>query len=204
MTKGVSDNNNNMYEFTQDWFTSNIPVWQVMLAEYMGKPVHALEIGSFEGRSAIWLLDNVLTHPEASLTCIDPFCGSHEHDSKTMAHAERRFRNNVLLRRQNVTFHKGHSQHILLEPKLQGQCFDIIYIDGEHTSRAVLQDLILAFPLLRVGGRMIIDDFLGNPQDLTSPTTSAFDGIRAFLAAYSKSIFINYAGYQMILTKTAA
>ena len=50
------------YEFTYDWFTSAVPVWTRVLAPYAGQPeIHYLEVGVFEGRSAIWMLNNVLT-----------------------------------------------------------------------------------------------------------------------------------------------
>jgi len=32
-----------------------------------------LEVGVFEGRALLWLLENILTHPTARATCIDLF-----------------------------------------------------------------------------------------------------------------------------------
>jgi tetratricopeptide (TPR) repeat protein len=61
------------YYFSGDVFTNNIPVWKKYLNKFVDKEINALEIGSFEGESACWLLDNVLTHQFARLTCIDPF-----------------------------------------------------------------------------------------------------------------------------------
>ena len=44
------------YRFSEDWFTNNIPVWQSMLERFKGKEnLRYLEIGVFEGRSAIWM-----------------------------------------------------------------------------------------------------------------------------------------------------
>src|SRR3989344_7436900 len=49
--------------FLTDWFSRHIPLWEKRLAEFRGQPaVHFLEIGSWEGRSAGWLLTNILTH----------------------------------------------------------------------------------------------------------------------------------------------
>src|SRR5262245_2089799 len=62
------------YQFTRDWFSHNIECWQRWLAEFNGKPrIRALEIGSFEGRSTTWLLENVLTGETSHIDCIDPF-----------------------------------------------------------------------------------------------------------------------------------
>lgn len=63
------------YDFSsEDWFTRNIPIWEVALASYKGRlDIHYLEIGAFEGRSGMWMLDNILTHPSSRMTVIDPF-----------------------------------------------------------------------------------------------------------------------------------
>jgi predicted O-methyltransferase YrrM len=61
--------------FSYDWFSTRIPQWERQVAgRFAGKPgLRFLEIGSFEGRSACWLLQNVLTDPSVRLTCVDPF-----------------------------------------------------------------------------------------------------------------------------------
>jgi Methyltransferase domain len=74
-----SDATRGKYDFTGDWFSWNIPVWEKVLSPYKGKAgVRYLEIGAYEGRSAVWMLENVLTNPTASLTAIDIFDGSYE------------------------------------------------------------------------------------------------------------------------------
>jgi hypothetical protein len=60
--------------FVTDVFSEHIPIWTKILSRYAGQPgIQALEIGSLEGRSACWLLENILTHPTARLTAIDLF-----------------------------------------------------------------------------------------------------------------------------------
>jgi len=47
-----------------DWFTHKIPSWDIALDEFKGKPnIAYLEVGAYEGRSVMWMHDNVLTHP---------------------------------------------------------------------------------------------------------------------------------------------
>ena len=59
-------------QFTHDWFSHNIPNWALWLADFKYKPgLRGLEIGSLEGRSAVWLLKNILTHETSSLDCCD-------------------------------------------------------------------------------------------------------------------------------------
>jgi hypothetical protein len=51
------------YNFSEDWFTENIPVWLKVLSPFKGKPnLNYLEIGVFEGRSVIWMLENIQTY----------------------------------------------------------------------------------------------------------------------------------------------
>src|SRR3974390_231397 len=62
------------YKFTENWFTDKIPVWTEILKEFTGKPdVTYLEVGTFEGRSSLWLLENILTHPTSKIIIVDAF-----------------------------------------------------------------------------------------------------------------------------------
>src|SRR5262245_17004027 len=60
-------------EFAYDWTSSHFPVWTKFLAPLMDQPANVLEIGSYEGRSAIFFLN--FLH-RSSLVCIDPWDSS--------------------------------------------------------------------------------------------------------------------------------
>jgi predicted O-methyltransferase YrrM len=67
--------------------------------------------------------------------------------------------------------------------------FDIIYIDGSHRAKDVLQDSVLAWPLLRPGGILIWDDYQWCPDDPKYPTWDVpGPSIDAFLAAYRREL----------------
>src|SRR5262245_14665967 len=55
--------------FTQDWFTHNVPNWEPVLHRLKGRPSEILEIGSYEGRSAVFLMQFL---PHCRITCVDP------------------------------------------------------------------------------------------------------------------------------------
>lgn len=137
-----------------DWHTPHVPLWRAMLAPLVGQPVRALEVGSYEGRSAHWLLANVFTHPSASLTCIDMF----EDDER-----KRRFADNA----PRARMHAGPSS--LWLPYLfdeRGPCsHDFVYIDGSHDAHDVLLDAALALELVRVGGLLAFDDYVWGGGD---------------------------------------
>ncbi|MDE2422938.1 MAG: hypothetical protein KGN31_01865 [Betaproteobacteria bacterium] len=60
-------------EFSQDWFSNNIDSWhQYVLPQLKRiKFPQCLEIGAFEGRSSVFLLENI---PGLHLTVVDPWC----------------------------------------------------------------------------------------------------------------------------------
>ncbi len=121
-----------------------------MLEPYKGRPgVNYLEVGLYEGRSALWMLENILTHPSAHLTGIDVFEGPLK---------DRCLEN---LRRSGA----GDKVTTIIEPsqvvlrRLPLESFDIIYIDGSHAVADVLEDAVLSFRLLKPGGILIFDDY---------------------------------------------
>ena len=139
------------YHFSSDWFTNNIPRWKRILNRFKGKPnIHYLEIGVLEGRSLIWMLENILTHPTSKVTCIDIFPGN----------LKDRFFANLKISgfADKVTTITGRSQVEL--KRLFPESFDIIYIDGSHTADNVLADAVLSWSLLKKEGLLIFDDYL--------------------------------------------
>jgi len=174
------------YQFTHDWFTHNISTWETQLKSYVGQPVHGLEVGSFEGMSACWLLDHILSHPQAKLTCIDLFF-------------QESFEANVRLTgsAQKLIKHIGDSHQILA--RLPSETYDFIYIDGCHLAEHVRRDAELAWRLLKVGGILIFDDYQW--IDSSHPGQETHRGIDAFLASTKQELTIIHQDYQVIVRK---
>lgn len=138
--------------YTADWFTHNIDNWNAWLAEFKGKPgIRCLEIGSYEGRSTVWLLKNILTDSGSTIDCCDLFPVEDRFVANTAPWADR------------VRMHRGASYWTL--HNLEGE-YDFIYVDGDHTAFSTLADAVLAWPLLKAGGIMIFDDYLWFPQEM--------------------------------------
>ncbi|HIK29509.1 MAG TPA: tetratricopeptide repeat protein [Oscillatoriaceae cyanobacterium M7585_C2015_266] len=97
--KYEAENAKKGYQFTQDWFSMNIPLWESYLSKFANAAdINFLEIGSWEGRATCWLLEKILTHPTARITCIDTFKGSLEHlqyDQTYLQTIEERFDFNI-------------------------------------------------------------------------------------------------------------
>jgi predicted O-methyltransferase YrrM len=197
----------NNYKFTVDWFSFNIPVWTKYLDHIKNKPdLMFLEIGSFEGRSATWLLENILTNKTSKIVCVDTFDGSVEHIddpelNKLLPTLYDTFCHNISSFADQVIIKRGKSQEIL---KHMDQLFDFIYIDGDHTAVAVLEDAVLSFALLKPGGILIFDDYMWG-VDLADKTKRnpniPKNAIDVFLMIYADKLDILYIDNQAIISK---
>lgn len=141
--------------FTQDWFYRQRPYFEKHLLPLADVPLECLEIGSFEGASAIWVMDNL---PQSRVTCIDPFEGilPYPGAGTDMAIVEKLFLENIK-DYPNITVIKGYSGTEL--KKLPENHYDFIYIDGSHDANDCLEDMILSWRLLKQGGMMAVDDY---------------------------------------------
>ena len=186
------------YEFDveQDWFTVNIPVWQAALEPFKGRPgVTYLEIGCFEGRSAIWMLENILSHKSSEMTCVDPYP---DHVGEEV---KQRFLANVRLSgaAERLSLIQGYSQTALRPLPLDH--FDIIYIDGDHRAAPVLEDAVLSWRLLKQGGIMIFDDY---DWEIARPAPDRPRmGVDFFGEAFAPQVEVIHREYQMILKKVS-
>ena len=184
------------YDFTTNWFTYQVPVWTAALAPYKGKPdVRYLEVGLYEGRSSIWMLENILTHPSARMTGVDPFLGPYK---------EKYFKNlRMSGASDKVETITGYSQVALRGLPLNS--YDIIYIDGSHSQEDVLEDAVLSWRLLHPGGILIFDDYrwagclVSGTCD--SPTDLPRTAIDRFCQCYAKHFEVVHNSYQLILRK---
>ena len=182
--------------FTEDWFSGNIGTWSQILREFRGNPVRALEIGSFQGRSTRWLLEDILTHPASRITCVDTFKGSVEHSAHHIRNMRELFEHNIQPFAEKVDILEGNSQVVL---RTHAGAYDFAYVDGDHRAFAVLEDTIHAFRLLKYGGILIFDDYLwlGGKRPIDNPRPA----IDAFMALNADRFVLLHSDYQVILRK---
>ena len=151
-------------EFTSDWFSHNILVWTQYVAPLAGRPLQILEIGSHEGRSSVWILENLMTDSTSRLSCVDLWESGEVH---------RKFRANITEtgRQSQVIEYVGESSSVL---KSVDVAFDLIYIDGSHEARTVLTDATYCWTVLKPGGLPIFDDY-GWSGPVEFPPRNAID-----------------------------
>lgn len=206
------------YELTNTWFRDNArPFWERLIPELdIGV---ALEVGSYEGASACFLVDHVADRAPLTLHCVDTWEGGIEHAPDGTAPAdmdavEQRFHRNVgaaigaAAHPVDLRIHKGRSDECLVRLLADGAggSMDFIYIDGSHQAPDVLADAVLAFRLLKVGGHLVFDDYIWSEvlpygQD---PIRCPKPAIDAFTTLYCRRLQILEAPlWQLYVRKTA-
>ncbi|KAF8530790.1 nucleotide-diphospho-sugar transferase [Gautieria morchelliformis] len=199
------------YNFTpsQDWFTHNIPTWEPLIESLLsslapGRAPRALEVGSWEGRSAVYLLSKLCSSPASLLVCIDHF-----DLLRTVAGRERHARVLHNLRLTGSPFRLIDEfsvpglmtllqEEVTSPPSSAG--FDFVYIDGSHEADDTFLDAELAWRLARPGALFILDDYEWDKEPFPSIHHPA-RGIDTFLELHAGQFNLLHKGYQVILRK---
>lgn len=177
---------------TQDWTSMHFGRWMKKLAALRGLPnARVLELGCYEGRATVWLLDNVFNGPGTIYTAVDTFKGGGDHVGLIDFEPVRdRFMGNIAPYVDRV--------QVLVATTAEAGCvlrnnyFDFVYVDASHVACDVLADCVLAHRVLKPGGLCICDDYgwPGRPGD------GPKEGIDAFLKAYGLRVCDVEIAYQ--------
>jgi predicted O-methyltransferase YrrM len=183
-----------MPEFTSDWFDHDVAkcsiVWACHVLPHL-RPlpvVNWLEIGSFEGRSALWIAENLLAaKPGSKLVCVDVFHPSYAS----------RFDANLA----GIPFlekRQGRSRNVLRT--LPRGFFNGAYVDGSHVGIDVLMDARMVLPLLAPGAILIFDDY--NTDGFRGEWLEVKPAVDAFLRENPGRFMVLHRAWQMILRAT--
>ncbi len=93
---------------------------------------------------------------------------------------------------EKVIIRKEFSYKVL--PKLinDGKKYDVIFIDGNHTSPFVLTDAVMCWYLLNENGIMIFDDYLWGDTNSTNAPKIAIDSFLSCFKDYLEIIWFDY------------
>lgn len=192
---------NNLHEekkFSTDWFSGNIPYWLIVFNKFqmLDKSLSCLEIGSWEGRSSLFILESL---PNSKLTCVDTWGGADEHKGLNILNTiEQNFDSNLSDYQDRLTKYKGTSFSFFdnLESHVK---FDLIYIDGSHFIDDVMVDALKSFAHLNVGGVMIFDDFFWGYYD--DPISNPASAINAFISLKKNYLKVEMVYSQVIISR---
>jgi predicted O-methyltransferase YrrM len=186
---------NRPFQFTNTWFNRNINIsMKILKGLFLNKQVKVLEIGTHEGRSTIWMLENLCELPGSTFTSVDPYC-TDDTTSPVDSETYKRFSHNVKLSTHVDKFdqHIDFSYNIM--PKLieEKKIYDIIYLDGSHLEKDVLYDAEHSHKMLESGGIILFDD--------AGSSSGVMPAITAFLVKYPTEYKVLLKEWQMMIQK---
>jgi hypothetical protein len=186
--------------FSHDWFSEKAWAWHDVLAPYADQQAEVLELGVFEGRSVIFMLEALR---QSRVTALDHFVlkkGWTSTQGVTLwMDSEEAFRANTAPYGDRVRTIVANSWVGLAQLISEQARFDIIYIDASHTMPDVMADTLLAWRMLKSGGIFIWDDFLLDIWDWHKGPVGP--GVAAFLRSFPDAWDIVHAGWQVIVRK---
>jgi predicted O-methyltransferase YrrM len=187
--------------FSSDWAAANFFTWAELLHSLRERPVRILEIGSWEGRSALFFLNYL---PRSRIVCVDPFAGNVEHHAdpyfaQLALKSEAQFDGNLTGYSDRVEKIKGSSATVLPDLGLSGRRFDLAYMDGSHMAADVYRDAVLTWSMMEHGGMVIFDDYEWDLMDKESERPKA--GVDAFLAVCAGQFREVHRAYQIVISK---
>ena len=135
-----------------------------------GRASNYLEIGVFRGASIAWVLENILDHEDSRAIGVDPWQASRMGRPWTQAECDENrdlsyaavapFGNKATLYRQ-----PSQEWFQVCGPSLVS-AFDAIYLDGMHDYEPLKADILASWPLLKVGGTLVIDDYFAKNSEI--------------------------------------
>lgn len=178
----------------EQWFT-HAAEFSRILARFKGVTnVHFLELGSWKGRSAIWLAENILTGAGSSITCVDTWDIERWDDSnqikdpflaaKEAYEGDRLyeiFTDNIVGLRHKIRPMRMRTREALEQLKGKGAAFDFIYIDADHEAGAVYNDFRGSLEILKPWGMIFLDDVNWHAPDGSLPVREAITRIHCEL-----------------------
>lgn len=173
--------------FSNTWFEEQaMPLWEKYLLPLKDEVETYLEIGVAEGRSMLWVMENL--EPKRAIG-IDPYIPP----KRKQAESTQRHKENI---KKNLAdwINKG-CVHIIEETSwdfftrhcddestaaydfIKNNSIDLAYIDGAHEGWDCLADMVHVWPKLKRGGVMVIDDYhrrVHKGKALVRPAVNAF------------------------------
>ena len=177
---------------SKKWFINNLYFLKKNLSNI--KINALLEIGSYEGRSALFFAN---LFKDSQITCVDTWSGSDEHNDD-FTKIENNFDLNVneLSKKNKINKIKSTS-NIFFDNN--NNYYDFIYVDGDHSNEQVFKDLENSWACQNSNGYLLIDDYMWwYYKDLKKNPASA---INIFINKNQKNIKKLLIWHQVLIQK---
>lgn len=166
-----------------------------ILPRFRGSPLVYLEVGVYEGRSACYALEHLLTHPDSRYIGVDQWFWT---EVNIPSHIEPNARENLRPYADKAALVKGN---VLELPRSIDfvPCVDVCYIDGGHLVHEALLDSVVCWEILRPGGIMFWDDV--GCEEFRTDWPEVKTAIDLFLASRPGQFRLEFSGYQLGISK---
>lgn len=187
------------YKFRRRWFKlRNQLTFSTFLLDRFpsDKPYKMLTIGVFEAAVEVWLMQNVLKHPDSRLICIDPWQDTGKLGQDFMDECYANAQWNLSEWANQIQLIRGHSQEVLGAAIQDGglygtplESMDLVEIDGDHVAEPVYLDAVNAFEFVKVGGWLMFDDV----RNRIEKADHVKQGLEKFLPEYAHRVEFAWA-----------
>lgn len=161
-----------------------------------GIPNTMIEIGCFEGITTTWLADVASEfNNNFKIYAIDPHESLFDNDihiddseKYNFDIIKQNFLSNIQKSVGKIIYINKVSREGLVDLLIKKEKAEVIFVDGDHTSASVLEDLVLSWRLLVPGGIMLCDDVIGfkfkDKHGCSPAQLSPRMGVEMFIQAY--------------------
>jgi predicted O-methyltransferase YrrM len=147
--------------FSGHYFGHNPKKTWVYFIPIENRPINYLEIGVSCGGNAIHIANSYAAHKDSKIYCVDPWFDYDEYPEYKgeQENSWRDFQRNIQLSGHFEKFvvSRGLSENIV--PTFSDNFFDIIFVDGNHETKYVYNDGVMALEKVKPGGYIIFDDY---------------------------------------------
>lgn len=168
---------------TTDYFSINAYYWDLIINKNF-KDFSYLEIGSWEGNSASYVLNNFKTK---KVICVDIWDKYNDKYRDENLQTFEDFKSNLNEFKERFSFFKNTSDEYFTN---NNEKFDIIYIDGWHEAPQVYKDINNSWDRLNLNGIIICDDYFYGDIKLNTSSNLPANAINQFLSEKKDSIKI--------------
>ena len=188
-----------------DVFKKNI---EYFMSKHKNRKTKILEVGTYAGTSLIKFVEMIPNSYGVGLDMWENYkeC-NYDLENSTLSNVKNNkiresfYRNLKIMNLQNrIEGRKGDSKDLLIQMIINGEIFDFIYVDGNHTCLTTYVDLVLSWKILNKGGLMVIDDYLFNGND-TNVLNIPLKAVDNFLEEYKNDIVVLDKGYRVFIEK---
>ena len=180
---------------TSDYFSLNAYYWDLIINKNFNTFSY-LEIGSWEGNSALYILENFKTKKVVCVDIWDLYKDSYKNENFKRFE---NFQSNLLSYKDRYSFFKNTSDIFFQD---NNEKFDIIYIDGWHEAPQVYKDICNSWNCLNKDGIIICDDYFYGDIKSNLNTNLPADSINRFIQENENKVkVLNVNNTQVFIKK---